>query len=303
MKKFGTLLLLALGAVIALVWRNQQARNKATALFDAASSRLQDASAALPTGSQSASSGSAKQPQRSTPATTTMLSQTAPDAGVSMSGSTATDTAVNTASSAAADHSAGAVRGTAATLASDESSFAQPVVRALDEQDDSSQADDSTSSQADEHYATVENVIESSHQPDSMEVSESDEQMHSAADEAAAQRVSPQSDSEITTTASQPARANDTQSVTMGNDPDAGQLMADGEDRTITDRIRSRLGQELDHKEWGHLNINTQSIGDVYLRGYVASEELRSRIEQLVSETEGVQSVVNELNVEEQNEA
>lgn len=222
MKKLTTLLLLAVGAAAAVVfWRSQQARDTATQAFDTVKDRLPQANTAATPGT----SGHASNPS-TPPATTTRLSQTNPDAGVSMSGN--------------------------ATLASDESSAAQPVLRARDEHgNDESQADMPDSSLAEQRASS--------------------------------------------------APASDMQ-VVPGDDPDAGQLMADGDDRTITDRIRSRLGQELDHKGWGHLNINTQAIGEVYLRGYVVSEELRSQIAQIVGETEGVQSVVNELNVEEQAE-
>lgn len=257
--RIGRWIVLGLGAAAAfLFWRSQQARDKVTQTFDSAQNQWQQANTASTPGSTrdiSRQPGASPTP----PATTTRLSQTNPDAGVSTGGS--------------------------ATLASDESSFAQPVVRPLDQQSPSAQAGEPTSSRSEQHDATVDNVIASAHQPESTEVSESSAQT-SAPASAAAQSMSA---SDMT--------------VVPGDDPDAGQLMADGDDRTITDRIRSRLGQELDHKYWGHLNINTQAMGEVYLRGYVVSDELRSRIEQLVAETEGVQSVVNELNIEEQSAA
>jgi osmotically-inducible protein OsmY len=263
-------MLLSLGAGAVALWRSQQARDKASQAFDMAKERLQDVSASLPSGEQDTQTAHGGQPQRSMPVTTTMLSQTAPDAGVSMSHGSTTSTTSSTSSSAASP---------------------APTSGAM--------ADIPADSLAEQSRATASELVQSSHQPDSMEVSGSSEQTHTAEEAAAAQSVAPPS----AAAPPQPPGAGNTSTFTPANDPDAGQLDADGEDRTITDRIRTRLGQELEHAEWGHVNINTQALGAVYLRGYVASDELRSRIEQIASETEGVESVVNELNVEAQRQA
>lgn len=309
MKAITKLMLLSLGAGAVAVWRSQQARNKASQVFDTAKDRFQDVSTSLPIGGQHRQTTTGGQSQGSTPATTTMLSQTTSDAGVGASRAGAADTASSSsggatlgkdseARSLAAQQSASTETATDTTLASGENSIAQPVFHAIDEHDrDGSLADIPADSLAEQSRTTASELVESSHQPDSMEVSESSEQTHTAEDEIAAQSVAPPA----AAVPPQPASADNASTFRPANDPDAGQLDADGEDRTITDRIRTRLGQELEHAEWGHVNINTQALGAVYLRGYVASDELRSRIEQIVSETEGVESVVNELNIEGQN--
>jgi hypothetical protein len=302
MKAITRFMLFSLGAGAVLLWRSRQARDRASQALQSAKDRLQDASLPLPNMSRTAAGTG--QPQRSVPTTTTTLSQTRPDAGVSMSGG-ATEPASSAArpvdysvpdTTALSERSAAAEADT--TLASDEESIAQPVLHPLDdEQRASSMADIPAGSLAEQSRATADELVHSSHQPDSMEVSESSEQTHTAADVTAAQRLP---EPPGAAAPPQPASAS---MFRPADDPDAGQLDADGEDRTITDRVRSRLGQELDHAEWGHININTQAFGEVYLRGYVSSDELRSRIEQIVSGTEGVESVVNELHVEEQREA
>lgn len=267
MKVVTRLMLLLLGAGAVALWRSQQARDKASQAFDMAKERFQDVSASLPIGGQDTQPTHGGQPQRSTPVTTTMLSQTNPDAGVSMSQGSTTNTTSPTLSSATTPAPASG-----------------------------GMADIPADSLAEQSRATADELVQSSHQPDSMEVSESAEQTHTAEDEIAAQSVAPPSAAEPP----QPPGAGNESTFRPANDPDAGQLDADGDDRTITDRIRTRLGQELDHAAWAHVNINTQALGAVYLRGYVASDELRSRIEQIASETEGVESVVNEVHVEEQ---
>ncbi len=296
MKALTKFMLFSLGAGAVALWRSQQARDKALQAFDTAKDRFQDVSASLPIGGQGTQPTHEGHPQRSTPATTTMLNQTSSDTGVSMSDSVAARTTSShpmgatpdkdsEARSLEAQRAASTETAADTALASGEDSIAQPVFHEIDAHDRDSLTEQSR--------ATANELVESSHQPDSMEVSESSEQTHTAKDEAAAPRLAGPS----ATTPPQPASASNAASFRPANDPDAGQLDADGEDRTISDRIRSRLGQELDHAEWGHLNINTQGIGVVYLRGYVASDELRSRIEQIASEAEGVESVVNELNV------
>jgi len=299
MRAITKLMLLSLGAGAVALWRSQQARDKASQAFDMAKERLQDVSASLPIGGQDTSTTHEGPSQRSTPATTTMLSQTAPDAGVSMSHAGATPGMDSEARSLHAQQSASTDAETDTTLASGENSIAQPVFHSIDAHDRDSSPSDTAESPAEQSRATASELVQSSHQPDSMEVSESSEQTHTAEEAAAAQSVAPPS----AAAPPQPSGAGNTSTFTPVNDPDAGQLDADGEDRTITDRIRTRLGQELEHAEWGHVNINTQALGAVYLRGYVTSDELRRRIEQIASETEGVESVVNELNVEAQRQA
>lgn len=84
------------------------------------------------------------------------------------------------------------------------------------------------------------------------------------------------------------------------NDPDAGQLENDGEDRTITDRIRSSIGREPELASLPKININTQANGVVYLRGTVPDMEKRDLVQLAAEMTDGVTQVVNELEVESQ---
>lgn len=93
------------------------------------------------------------------------------------------------------------------------------------------------------------------------------------------------------------------QDLAPRNDPDAGQLEEFGDDRIITDRVNTRLGRELIMDDLPRLNINTQQNGVVYLRGTVPTAEQRHRIQAIVEATEGVQSVVNEIQVEQEHGA
>ena len=305
-------MLLSLGAGAVALWRSQQARDKALQVFDTAKDRFQDVSASLPIGGESSQTTGSDQPQRSGQATTTMLSQTNPDAGVSMShdgGAVSTpaqdSSSYTTPSSASGDARPvdyslpDAASQSSDTARSREAATAQArdeMSSESSEERDGSLADIPADSLVEQSNATASELVESSHQPDSMEVSESAEQTHMSEDVVAAQRP----EEPVAATPPQPASADNASTFRPADDPDAGQLDADGEDRTITDRVRTRLGQELEHAEWGHVNINTQAFGVVYLRGYVESDELRSRIEQIARDTEGVESVVNELNVEQQ---
>lgn len=92
----------------------------------------------------------------------------------------------------------------------------------------------------------------------------------------------------------------DAQDLAPLEDPDAGQLESFGDDQIISDRVRTRLGRLLREDELPRININTQENGVVYLRGTVRSPEQRERIQQTVEETEGVQSVVNEIQIEQE---
>jgi hypothetical protein len=88
-------------------------------------------------------------------------------------------------------------------------------------------------------------------------------------------------------TASQAPRPGDTPGV----------LDLDGDNLTITQRVRSNLGHEF-ALAGHHININTQARGTVYLRGTVATEEQRRIAETVARNTEGVSLVVNELQLE-----
>jgi hypothetical protein len=76
-----------------------------------------------------------------------------------------------------------------------------------------------------------------------------------------------------------------------------GVLDLDGDNLTITQRVRSNLGHEP-ALAGQHININTQARGTVYLRGTVTAEEQRRAAETRARNTEGVSLVVNELQVE-----
>lgn len=78
----------------------------------------------------------------------------------------------------------------------------------------------------------------------------------------------------------------------------AGVLKLDGDNLTITDRVRSNMGREVMLADLPRLNINTQEEGIVYLRGYVFNEDQRSMAELVAATTEGVSGVVNELLIE-----
>ena len=92
----------------------------------------------------------------------------------------------------------------------------------------------------------------------------------------------------------------DAQDLAPRNDPDAGQLESFGDDQIISDRVSTRLGRALHAEELPRININTQQNGVVYLRGLVRSPEQRERLQRIVEETEGVQSVVNEIQIEQE---
>lgn len=92
----------------------------------------------------------------------------------------------------------------------------------------------------------------------------------------------------------------DAQDLAPREDPDAGQLERFGDDQIISDRVSTRLGRLLREDELPRININTQQNGVVYLRGTVRSPEQRERIQQTVEETEGVESVVNEIQIEQE---
>jgi hypothetical protein len=90
----------------------------------------------------------------------------------------------------------------------------------------------------------------------------------------------------------------DPRDLAIGDNPDAGALEADGDDRITTDRVRANLGRELQAEHLARLNINTQGGGVVFLRGQVRSEEQRNRILDIVGATEGVGDIVDELRIE-----
>ncbi len=90
----------------------------------------------------------------------------------------------------------------------------------------------------------------------------------------------------------------DARDLAPREDPDAGELERFGDDRIVSDRVSTRLGRELNMHELPRLNINTQQNGVVYLRGTVLTAEQRDRIQEIVESTEGVQSVVNEIQIE-----
>jgi hypothetical protein len=90
-------------------------------------------------------------------------------------------------------------------------------------------------------------------------------------------------------------RAFPSQSPRPGDIP--GVLDLDGDNLTITQRVRTNLGHEL-ALAGHHININTQARGIVYLRGTVEGEEQRRIAETVARNTEGVSAVVNELQVE-----
>ncbi|HEU4323587.1 MAG TPA: BON domain-containing protein [Roseiflexaceae bacterium] len=92
----------------------------------------------------------------------------------------------------------------------------------------------------------------------------------------------------------------DAQDLAPRADPDAGELEHFGNDQIISDRVSTRLGRELNMHDLPRLNINTQQNGVVYLRGTVLTAEQRDRIQEIVESTEGVQSVVNEIQIEQE---
>ncbi|GAB4203233.1 MAG: hypothetical protein OHK0022_27190 [Roseiflexaceae bacterium] len=92
----------------------------------------------------------------------------------------------------------------------------------------------------------------------------------------------------------------DAQDLAPHEDPDSGELEHFGNDQIVSDRVSTRLGRELNMHDLPRLNINTQQNGVVYLRGMVFSTEQRDRIQEIVEATEGVQSVVNEIQIEQE---
>lgn len=92
----------------------------------------------------------------------------------------------------------------------------------------------------------------------------------------------------------------DAEDMAPRDDPDAGQLESSGDDAIISDRVSTRLGRALQEESLPRVNINTQQNGVVYLRGTARSPEQRERLQRIVEETEGVQSVVNEIQIEQE---
>jgi type IV secretory pathway VirB10-like protein len=78
----------------------------------------------------------------------------------------------------------------------------------------------------------------------------------------------------------------------------AGELNLAGDDLTITDRVRTNLGRESLLDGLPHLNVNTQEGGVVYLRGIVQTAEQREAAETVALLIEGVNQVVNEIELE-----
>jgi hypothetical protein len=82
-----------------------------------------------------------------------------------------------------------------------------------------------------------------------------------------------------------------------GNSGLPGVLDLDDENLTITQRVRTNLGRESALATLPHLNVNTESQGVVYLRGYVHNEEQRRVAQMIAANTEGVSQVISELNI------
>ena len=70
------------------------------------------------------------------------------------------------------------------------------------------------------------------------------------------------------------------------------------EPETITDRVRTELGEDQSLRHLPRINVNTEPGGIVYLRGPVPSERERELAEQIARRQRGVSEVINEIHVE-----
>lgn len=67
---------------------------------------------------------------------------------------------------------------------------------------------------------------------------------------------------------------------------------------TITDRVRTELGENQMLRHLPRINVNTEPDGIVYLRGTVPGDGERELAERIARRQRGVQRVVNELQVQ-----
>jgi osmotically-inducible protein OsmY len=70
------------------------------------------------------------------------------------------------------------------------------------------------------------------------------------------------------------------------------------EPETITDRVRTELGEDQTLRHLPRINVNTEPGGVVYLRGPVPSEKEREQAEKIARKQRGVTEVVNEIHIE-----
>lgn len=73
---------------------------------------------------------------------------------------------------------------------------------------------------------------------------------------------------------------------------------ADIDPETITDRVRTELGEDQTLRHLPRINVNTEPGGIVYLRGTVPGETERLLAEEIARRQRGVSAVINELQVE-----
>ncbi len=77
-----------------------------------------------------------------------------------------------------------------------------------------------------------------------------------------------------------------------------GSTDADMEPETITDRVRTEIGENESLRHLPRINVNTEPGGVVYLRGVLPGEKERELAEKIARKQRGVSEVVNEINVE-----
>ncbi len=73
---------------------------------------------------------------------------------------------------------------------------------------------------------------------------------------------------------------------------------ADMEPETITDRVRTEIGENPTLRHLPRVNVNTEPGGVVYLRGVLPGSQERELAEKIARKQRGVSEVINEINVE-----
>ncbi len=73
---------------------------------------------------------------------------------------------------------------------------------------------------------------------------------------------------------------------------------SDIDPETVTDRVRTELGENQSLRHLPRINVNTEPGGIVYLRGTVPGEGERELAERIARKQRGVSEVINELQME-----
>ncbi len=77
-----------------------------------------------------------------------------------------------------------------------------------------------------------------------------------------------------------------------------GSTDADVAPETITDRVRTEIGENPTLRHLPRVNVNTEPGGVVYLRGVLPGSQERELAEKIARKQRGVSEVINEINVE-----